>query len=87
MMRLRTKIVEIEAVLWTGNEDECPEVFAFVPEENIAWRGNGMLAVFNDLEYQWINVPDGHYILRGLRGEYYPCEPEALFMKYEVISD
>lgn len=28
----------------------------------------------------------GDFIIRGLRGEYYPCKPDVFKKKYEVIE-
>lgn len=84
-MKLRSKIVEIEAVLWEGTEDSVDIVEDFAGRQNVFFE-DGVLTVWNELEKQWINCPDGHYVLKGLKGEFYPCEPEALWMKYEVID-
>lgn len=29
----------------------------------------------------------GDYIIKGLRGEFYPCKPDVFKMKYEVIEN
>lgn len=47
--------------------------------------GEDSLEVWNYLEKQWIKVPLGHYVLKGLKNEFYPCEKEALLMKYDVV--
>lgn len=39
---------------------------------------------FNHLEDCWMNVPPGHFIVRGLFGECYPIAPEALEKLYNV---
>lgn len=90
-MRLRTKVVEIEAVLWDGSYKSVKEIAEFVGHENLRVDGSHpdfppTLKLWNYLEEQWINCPVGHYVLKGLKNEFYPCEPEALFMKYEVID-
>ena len=41
------------------------------------------VVVFNPLEDQWLNVPVGHWIIRGVKGELYPCEPEVFAATYE----
>jgi len=43
------------------------------------------LSVWNYLEKQFINVPTNHWVLRGLKNEYYPCEQGALDLKYEEV--
>lgn len=90
-MKLRSKVVEIEAILWDGSSKSISEIENFVGKENLSVDGShpdalAVLRVWNKLEEQWINCPVGHYVLRGLKDEFYPCEPEALWMKYEVID-
>lgn len=91
-MRLRSKIVEIEAVLWNGTQESAETIEQFIGTKSFFLERNhpldvGKLQVWNALEMQWINCPDGHYVLKGLKGEFYPCEPEALWMKYEIIDE
>lgn len=84
--RLRTKIVEIEAVLWTG--DNLSEVITFLIHNRGTWSYiNNELKVWNKLEKQWCNVPVGHYVLKGLEDEFYPFEQNACLKKYEVLDD
>lgn len=90
-MRLRSKVVEIEAELWDGSRSSILTVERLASKEKIKQKFDSGgyvtgLEVWNELEYQWINCPIGHYVLKGLRGEFYPCEPQALWMKYEVID-
>lgn len=110
-MRLRSKVVEIEAVEYSGLIDgKIPQdIIDFVgtdiliqvedkdghhafiggPEgpHYLALLLDETLRIWNDLEQQWINCPVGHYVIKGLKGEFYPCESEVLWMKYEVIDD
>ena len=41
------------------------------------------VVVWNMLEKQWLNVPVGHWIIRGRRGELYSCEPKVFEKTYE----
>ena len=38
----------------------------------------------NTLEGTSYNVPIGYYIIRGVAGEYYPCEPVIFLQTYKV---
>lgn len=33
-----------------------------------------------------MKATQGDYIIRGLRGEYYPCKPDVFEKKYEEIK-
>ena len=86
-IKLRSKVVEIEAVLWDGSDESLKEIDEFVGALNLSYSLlTDTIDVWNELEEQWIHVPLGHYVLRGLKGEFYPCEQEALFMKYDIVE-
>lgn len=92
-MKYKTKPVEIEAIQWTGLNLE--EIKAFVGESLIydiidtAWEaGKGIphvLMKIKTLEGDMI-ASEGDYIIKGLRGEFYPCKPDIFEKKYELIN-
>jgi len=60
-----------------------------LPPENgkHCWDEPSMtLRVWNSEERQHIKVPDGHWLIRGLKDEVYPCSPEVFERSYEEIS-
>lgn len=77
-MKFRTKLCEIEAVQWTGRN--VAEIMRFVKNES-AIITNGVL-IIKTLEGDMV-ASAGDYIIRGLRGEYYPCKPDVFQKKYE----
>ena len=77
-MKFRTKPCEIEAVQWTGRN--VVEIMRFVKNES-AIITNGVL-IIKTLEGDMV-ASTGDYIIRGLRGEYYPCKPDVFHTKYE----
>ena len=77
-MKFRTKPCEIEAVQWTGRN--VVEIMRFVKNES-AIITNGVL-IIKTLEGDMV-ARTGDYIIRGLRGEYYPCKPDVFHAKYE----
>ena len=44
------------------------------------------VVVYNKLEKQWLVVPMGHWIIRGINGELYPCDPEVFEATYEQVG-
>ena len=92
-MKYRTKPCEIEAVKWTGVNLE--EIKEFVVESLIydiidtAWEvGKGrphVIIKIKTLEGEML-ASDGDYIIKGLRGEFYPCKPDVFHKKYELIE-
>lgn len=92
-MRFRKKPIEIEAISWVGNN--LPEVVKFC---GLHWTRADAIAIpwpseFRDDDYQgvlynaleacWIPCPKGHWIVRGVKGELYPVEPNVFWMTYE----
>ena len=77
-MKFRTKPCEIEAVQWTRRN--VAEIMRFVKNES-AIITNGVL-IIKTLEGDMV-ASTGDYIIRGLRGEYYPCKPDVFQKKYE----
>lgn len=77
-MKFRTKPCEIEAVQWAGRN--VAEIMRFVKNES-AIITNGVL-IIKTLEGDMV-ASTGDYIIRGLRGEYYPCKPDVFQKKYE----
>ena len=91
MARYKTKPCEIEAIQWNGLNLE--EIKAFVGESLIydicdtAWEvGKGrphVLMKIKTLEGD-MQTSEGDYIIKGLRGEFYPCKPDVFEKKYEL---
>ena len=94
MAKYRTKPCEIEAVRWTGqNLEEIKVYVGGCLEYDIidsAWQMQKGAPVVNirikTLEGV-MNASVGDYIIKGLRGEFYPCKPDVFERKYELISE
>ena len=90
-MKYRKLPVEIEAFIWTGGPDQ---------EEDPAWicsklrdgtvrihniPDNGIHMAIETLEGVMIARP-GDYIIKGVKGEVYPCKPDIFEMTYEKVT-
>lgn len=80
-MRFRSLPVEIEAVQWTG--DNRVEILEWCRAAKIKPTGDVLIST---LEGDMIGRP-GDWIIKGLRGEFYPCKPEIFAAKYEPVND
>lgn len=79
-MRYRKKPVEIDALWWNG--ENLLEIEAFIgysPER----RGDAL--VIKTLEGEHI-ASQGDYVIRGVKGEYYPCKPDIFEATYERVE-
>lgn len=80
-MKFRKKPVVIEAVQWTGkNIDEIREFM-------------GIALVINPIDPKCfiqvrtlegnLHASDGDWIIKGVKGEFYPCKPDIFEQTYE----
>lgn len=86
-MKYRKKPVEIEAVQWNKHGDH-PAVKT-LPSSHPMW-GHGFIDPDN---FGWVAtlegghvVTPGDYIIRGVKGELYPCKPDIFHETYEAVS-
>lgn len=93
-MKYRKKPVVIEAIVWTG--DNLPEVLQFTgkhpkwdewfstfDEYQAAVDASGGIYKIFTLEGTH-NASPGDYIIRGVKGEHYPCKPDIFEATYEA---
>lgn len=93
-MKFRKKPVVIEAILWGGGGTDHVDDFCGQPMwgradvHEVPWDhpDKEQLVIYNHLEKAWIPCPIGHWIIRGVRGELYPCEPRAFEATYEAVD-
>lgn len=88
--RFVTRRVEINALQWTG--DNFEEMFEWTDGSfkkadrtqrlDPAFTGE----VWDFLHGTWIGVKDGQWIVKGVKGEYYPCDDATFHWKYEEVD-
>ncbi len=77
MAKYRKKPVVIEAVQWNGPQDDAAlERFAG------HWASIGAEVYITTLEGA-MRVSPGDFVIRGVRGEFYPCKPEIFAATYD----
>ena len=84
-MKYRKKPVLIEAVLWNGVE--VSEVTDWISKalQNETITRYGDKVVIKTLEGDMI-ASSGDYIIKGVKGELYPCKPDIFNMTYEEVD-
>ena len=80
MPKFRKKPVVIDAVLWTGKNDA--EVDAFLGPSSQRRLGHETEIKIETLEGGMI-ARAGDWIIRGVKGELYPCKPDIFAATYE----
>lgn len=91
-MQYKKKPVVIEAIQWTGLNLE--EIKAFVGESlqysitDTAWKvGKGIPhidIIIKTLEGDHFCIK-GDFIIKGINGEFYPCNPDIFEKTYEIV--
>lgn len=79
------KPVEIQAVQWTG--DNYDEIENFVGRNglDLFWKFEKPGLIIYTLEGDhYASV--GDWIIRGVRGEFYPCKPDIFKQTYEEVK-
>lgn len=83
-LKYRKKPVVIEAMVFTGTLEAAQEI--------AKWMGK---------PFDWIGTPDvleiptlegimtatkGDFIIKGIKGEFYPCKPDIFLSSYEIVK-
>lgn len=92
----RKKPVTIAAIQWTGNNFE--EIKAFFGKDakkcthldEVSLNGDTNKSVKGNLTIETLEgnhtALPGDFIIRGIKGEYYPCKPDIFHDTYELVS-
>ena len=88
--RFRKKPVVIEAVQWTGrNLDELKTFtnsqFDTVDPEDAVDDPQITAEVWDFLHATWVGVKTGDWVIKGVKGEFYPCDPDVFESTYEPV--
>lgn len=82
-MQYRKMPIVIEAIQWTGQN--IAEVNAFMSPVAAIYVGTDNLIAIETLEGRMI-ANKGDWIIRGVKGELYPCKPEIFALTYEPVE-
>jgi hypothetical protein len=88
MSKWRKKPVVIEAIKYLGGgnteKGETPEWMWDALKTNVAFnRGNELFISTLEGEH---HVSAGDYIIKGIKGELYPCKPDIFAATYERVD-
>lgn len=100
MARYRKKPVIIEAMLWTGYNYTQSEIFTgetlahgkyetAAPERGNGWTDgaySNSAKIISTLEGEMRCQP-GDWIIKGVKGEFYPCKPDIFAATYEAVEE
>lgn len=91
-MKYRKKPVGIEAVQYKGTIDSDREIELFVNGE--LGVKTGILDYDPDVNWYYLKTLEGNmylkngdWIIKGVKGEFYPCKPDIFEMTYEEVEE
>ncbi|MCX4554110.1 hypothetical protein [Streptomyces sp. NBC_01500] len=85
MAKYRKKPVEIESVQWLG-EANCEEVFKFLGIKHLEDEMSHDEIYIHTLE-GIMTAQHGDWIIKGVQGEFYPCNPDIFLLTYEEVIE
>lgn len=92
MSLFKNKPVVVEAFKWTGDmfQNEDPEWITEAIKEGTVYFSN---IASEDVTMQIETLEGTHtaqrgdYIIKGIKGELYPCKPDIFELTYEPVND
>jgi len=85
MPKFRKKPVVIEAVQWTGQN--LPKLKEFCPQlTKHCYDTECPTCIIRTLEGT-MEASSGDWIIKGVKGEFYPCKPDIFEKTYEPVEE
>lgn len=84
-MKYIKKPIVIDAIKWTGNNLQEIESFAVDSTKSDIEEGKETYLYIHTLE-GFLKASIGDMIIKGIKGEFYPCKPDIFEATYEVVE-
>lgn len=84
--KYRTKPCEIEAIQFNGDNLQQIEEFAKKDCMGAGFKGDNCIYLLIETLEGTMKASVGDYIIKGLRGEFYPCKQDVFEKKYELVK-
>lgn len=88
MSQYRKKPVVIEAVQWTNdpNGDALKQILALARNGRVTFAADGTADLVIETLEGDMRANVGDWIIRGVKGEIYPCKPDIFAATYEAVT-
>lgn len=84
--RYTKKPVTIEAVQWKGDNRKDIWDFCTLAYFNTDFETGDLRLMVQTLEGT-MEASVGDYIIKGIKGEFYPCKPDIFLLTYDPVSE
>lgn len=85
MAKYRKKPIVIDAVQWKGTTESLCEMDDFLGDGSQADFTEDLPPMFIDTLEGRMRADVGDWIIKGVKGEFYPCKPDIFEVTYEVV--
>ena len=80
--KYQKKPVVVETLQWTGTTENIDEMMEFMHSDNLTIIDGDLL--IETLE-GFMAASAGDYVIKGVKGEFYPCKPDIFKLTYEPV--
>lgn len=88
-MKFRKKPVVIEAVQFSGSSSQAHEIEQWMKTGVCPTAGGTQTSDYTDMQIKTLEgvmtVDPGDWVIKGVKGEFYPCKPDIFAMTYDPI--
>lgn len=85
-MRYKKKPVVIDAIQWDGSEDGAINIASQEEFEGMLdFKSGGFDGFYIKTLEGLMQVSKDDYVIRGVKGEFYPCKPDIFELTYDKI--
>jgi hypothetical protein len=89
----KSRPVQIQAQHWNGSTPNAEYIVSWILEEGgtARFKCGGQcceneLAIYIDTLEGRMKASPQDYVIRGTKGEFYPCKPDVFYEKYEEVK-
>jgi hypothetical protein len=82
--RAKQRTEEVSMIMWENNE---PEIREFIQNDRLLKFPDERLLIWNMENNNWMNVPPGHWVIKGVKDELNTVSPELKERLYEDVVE
>jgi hypothetical protein len=82
-MKFRKKPIVIDAINWDGTQEARDKLFKFGGLDKYNSGGELLIHTLEGIMTSEI----GDWVIKGIKGEFYPCKPDIFEKTYEKVED
>lgn len=86
MAKYRKKPVVIEAILWRGDKLELEHFVTPGWLYGYSESGQPQINTLENSPGEYLTATIGDYIIKGVKGEFYPCKPDIFEQTYDKVE-